>query len=192
MQDIVAAVTSALHIILARKDGMQRSQNAAVANQVAGTGQTLRQLIELQELTGSCPGETRVKRQIDELRAAIPVELLRAFDSAAEHGRAAVALVTDSGACGGCHLKLPSGMATKVQVLSDRIQKCPYCGCFLCSSMALPSPEPLIPPLSSSWRPGRSIRVFRPGSASRSKARACALLTAAPDAVDSKQQDTAL
>ncbi len=167
---------------------MHRSQNSVGSNQVAGTSQNLIQLIHLQELTSrSESGQTPARGQIEELRAGIPLELLRSFDSAAGQRRMAVARVTESGACGGCHLKLPSGTPSRVQVLMDQIHKCPYCGCFLYSSLIPLSAGPAIPPVPSSWRPGRSIRVFRPGSASRSKARARAVVAAAPDAVGSKQ-----
>ncbi len=169
---------------------MQRSQHALGTNQVPGTSQNLSRLIELQELTSrSEGGRTPARRQIEQLREVIPLELLRSCVSAAERGRAAVARITDSGACGACHLNLPSGMAARMQVLSDRVQKCPHCGCFLCPPLARRASEPLTTSLPAACHPGRSIRVLRHAPASRSKVRTRALPPAAPGAVDSKPPD---
>ncbi len=162
------------------------------SNQVPGTSQDLIALIHLQELTSqSEAGRRPARRHIQELRAAIPLELLRSFDSATDHGRAAIARVTDSGACGGCHLKLPSGMPAGIQILSDHIQKCPNCGCFLYTSTVPCSSGSGNPPLSSSRRPGRVLRVFGPASMSRSKPRAPVSPTSAPDYFLSRE-DTSL
>ncbi len=172
---------------------MHRSQNAVEANQVPGTSRNLWQLIQLQQLSRGSEAEgTATRGQIEELRAAIPDELLRSFDSAAQRGRAAVAWVSESGGCGGCHLKLPAGMAARIEVLKEQIHKCPYCGCFLYSSMIRFSSGQSSPLLPSSRRPGRLIRVVRAGSASRFKARARVFPTGAPDAAICRQQDSSL
>ncbi len=98
----------------------------------------LTELIQLQKMTGQLESEAaRVPRKIRELRAAMPPELLRAFDRAMDHGRAPVARITETGACGSCHLRLPSGVAPSFLIESEQIHKCPNCGCFLYSSQEL-------------------------------------------------------
>lgn len=164
-----------------------RNRNPAASNQVSRPGWKVSQLVRLQELTGQAgSNDGDLLKQIEELRANIPPELLRPFDDSLEHGRAAVALVSESGCCGRCHLNLPSGMAVRVQLLEDQIHQCPYCGCFLHSSRIPPPSEASTPQLYASRRPGRLVQTIRSGSASRSKARARAFPTAAPDVAASK------
>lgn len=176
-----------------RKDVMNRAQHAVGLNQVPNSSQNLSQLIQLQELISqSQAGGTGLNKQIKELRTVIPLGLLRAFERATEQGRVAVARITDSGACAGCHLKLPIAVAAKVLMVKNQIHTCPYCGCFLYSCLAPGAAEPFTPPLPHSWHPGRSIRVFRPGFASRLKARPRTHPTTAPSPVGSHQQGTSL
>ncbi len=145
------------------------SQNPVAPEQVPGTSWNVGRLISLQELTGRAGTDKKgLGKEIKELRAAIPLELLRLFDRAIEHGREAIARVSESGACGGCHLMLPSGMAAKVRVLTDEVHKCPYCGRFLYFCPVPLTATPSGAPLPSSKRPRRSSRVLRSGHANRS------------------------
>ena len=108
-------------------------------------------LIELQELTAH---SKQGSRQVRELRATIRPELLRSFDRVTAHGRPAVAAMSETGACGGCHLNLPSGLAAKARLQPEYAIQCPNCGCFLYSPPAqLPKAAP------KKKRPARSERL---------------------------------
>jgi len=68
------------------------------------------------------------------LRAKLPEAILRRFDHLAEQGRRPVARVSPSGACGNCHLKLPSADAGRVRQEPDELHVCLHCGCWLHAS----------------------------------------------------------
>ena len=94
----------------------------------------LNHLIRLEELTRDYEREgrsTKLRRQIDNLRAKLPENVLRRFDRLAEHDRLPVAQVSESGACGSCHLKLPPADALRIRSSSHALPVCPFCGCFL-------------------------------------------------------------
>jgi C4-type zinc ribbon domain len=117
---------------------IHKATNPTGPDLLVATNRTLEHLIELQQLIHRPDNQKALAdRQVRKLRAAIPADMLRSFDRAAEHGRAAVAMVTSSGACGGCHLKLPSGLASAVLGTRVGINKCPHCGCFLYSGAIL-------------------------------------------------------
>lgn len=99
---------------------------------------TLKNLIRLEELSRQydqedCPANLR--RQITRLRDKLPADVLRHFDRLAEHGRAPVARVFPSGACGGCHLKLTPSDVLRFRHApmpeDESAPMCPFCGCFL-------------------------------------------------------------
>jgi hypothetical protein len=114
------------------------SPNPTGPDLLVATNRTLEHLIELQQLILRPDiQKARSDRQVKKLRAAIPADMLRSFDRVAEHGRTAVAMVTASGACGSCHLKLPTGFASAVLGMHVGIEKCPHCGCFLYSGAML-------------------------------------------------------
>jgi len=118
----------------------------------------------LQELQHQDTKAARTRKLTEELRAAIAPELLRSFDHAAEQGRVAVAVVTESGACGGGHLKLPFGWASTVQVWGEQIHNCPHCGCILYSPGALGLVGASKHPRARSSDARRSIVAVRPGA----------------------------
>ena len=107
--------------------------------------ETLKNLIRLQELTqqyereGSMVG---LRKQIDRVRARLPEAILRGFDHLTQHGRLPVAQVSESGACGSCHLKLTPGDALRLrraqETNEDHALTCPFCGCFLYVATAVP------------------------------------------------------
>ena len=105
---------------------------------------TLTDLIRLDELVRryrkeGCPA--RLHKQVNQLRAKLPVNILQRFDHLAEHGRLPVVQISDSGACGSCHLKLTPNDALRfrhVQEFSgEHVPLCPFCGCFLYSPVAM-------------------------------------------------------
>lgn len=99
---------------------------------------TLKTLIRLEELTQQYEKEdrrTNLRKQINDLRARLPESLLRRFEHLTQHGRLPVAQVSESGACGSCHLKLTVGDALRLRhpqdAKEDCVLTCPFCGCFL-------------------------------------------------------------
>jgi hypothetical protein len=167
---------------------MTKTQNQAAPAQTARPGWSVSQLARLQELTGQAQteGGGDLLEQIKQLRASIPPELLRPFDASMEHGRAAAALVSESGCCERCHLSLPSGIAARVRLLNDQIYRCPYCGCYLYSSPVTTSSE-ISAPATSARRPGRGVQTFRPGSPRPPKAGVRALASVSSLGVPSKR-----
>lgn len=101
---------------------------------------TLKNLIALQEVThhyeenGQAPSEWG---QIEQLRVKIPANILRRFDHLAERRPFPVVQMSESGACGNCHLKLTPNDVLRFRRASEPDQEnaftCPFCGCFLYS-----------------------------------------------------------
>jgi predicted nucleic acid-binding Zn-ribbon protein len=106
---------------------------------------TLKNLIRLDELTRRCENEDstiELERKMDWLRTRLPNAVLGRFDHLIQRGRLAVAQVSESGACGSCHLKLTPADAVRFRRASeDTILTCPYCGCFLYAVTAVPAEE---------------------------------------------------
>lgn len=100
----------------------------------------LQHLIALEDLTEQCDNgnPTTVQRtKIDNLRAELPVNILRRFDHLTKHGRLPVVPLSESGACGSCHLKLPPADVLRIRSSSHALPVCPFCGCFLYASAAV-------------------------------------------------------
>lgn len=94
----------------------------------------LNHLIHLQELMRQFEDEGRTPglcKQIDSLRAELPESLLSRFDHFAEHQRRSVAQLSESGACGGCHMKLPPADVLRIRTSGHILPLCPCCGRFL-------------------------------------------------------------
>ncbi len=90
------------------------------------------QLIRLQKLSRHIKPRPRgSQKEVERLRAEIPEQFLRSFDRLAQQGRMAVAMISESGACGSCHLNLPPATAIRIRHTADLIHCCPHCGCFL-------------------------------------------------------------
>jgi len=92
-------------------------------------------LQELQLQTGARSLEN--DRQILELREPVPEPVLAHFDRLIARGKMGVAIAR-SGACGECHLRLPSGTIAALAYTND-IHLCDNCGRYL----YLPQGEPL-------------------------------------------------
>lgn len=94
----------------------------------------LTNMIELEMLTREVTEHKRsggARRQITRLRRTIPAPLLERFDHLQSRGRHPVSMLSDSGACGNCHLKLTSGAVQMIRGSSEAIHRCPHCGCFI-------------------------------------------------------------
>ncbi len=92
------------------------------------------QLIRLQSLSSKVQAKPRARgaqKEAEQLREQIPETLLRGFDRLIGQGRMAVATLSESGACGNCHLTLPPATAVRVRHTPEQIHTCPHCGCFL-------------------------------------------------------------
>jgi len=101
---------------------------------------TLKALIELQEATHHYEENGRATIEhgrIEQLRAKLPENILRRFDHLAERRRFSVVQMSDSGACGNCHLKLTPSDALRfrrtLETERESVFTCPFCGCFLYS-----------------------------------------------------------
>ncbi|MCX7825076.1 MAG: hypothetical protein N2689_05915 [Verrucomicrobiae bacterium] len=91
-------------------------------------------LVRLQEHIHQSGGTT-IRRALSpavlRLRAQIPQEYLCRFDRLTRQGRLAVAPVSESGACGACHLLLPAGDIWMLREMSSLLATCPHCGCYV-------------------------------------------------------------
>jgi len=95
---------------------------------------TLVMMIRLQELTlrARRPADAAdVEKRVLRLRGRIPEEYLGRFDRLLQRRRVAVATISETGACGACHLQLPVGDVWVAREASEMLASCPYCGCFL-------------------------------------------------------------
>jgi len=93
---------------------------------------TLANLIRLQERMEQCEhgGRTAgLRKQIDRVRAKVPEAILRRFGHLIQYGRVPLARLSESGACGSCHLKLLAADAGRVRQEPDELHVCPHCGC---------------------------------------------------------------
>jgi len=102
--------------------------------------QTLKLLVELQGVIHHYEENGPVASdhaRVEQLRAKVPANILRRFDHLAERRRFPVAELSNSGACGNCHLKLtPSDVLRFRRALQserDAVSTCPFCGSFLYS-----------------------------------------------------------
>lgn len=105
---------------------------------------TLANLIQLQELMRRYENSghlANLRRQVERLRAKLPKNILRQFDHLAELGRLPVAQVSESGACGSCHIKLPLADVLHIRSSDHQFPICPFCGCFLYVASAVPAEE---------------------------------------------------
>jgi predicted nucleic acid-binding Zn-ribbon protein len=102
---------------------------------------TLAMMIRLQQLTqhaGHSPNESALQKRILRLRRHIPENYLNRFDRLFQRRGMAVAAMSASCACSGCHLQLPVGDVWLVREASEMIASCPHCGCFVYDSQKKP------------------------------------------------------
>jgi len=95
---------------------------------------TVAMMMRLQQLTQHArhsPNESALQRRILRLRRRIPENYLNRFDRLVQRRGMAVAGMSASYACGGCHLQLPIGDVWLVREASEMMASCPHCGCFL-------------------------------------------------------------
>lgn len=91
------------------------------------------QKLELQNKAISMEEEAETLR----LREKVPAPILRNFDRLIAHGKKGVAIARN-GACGECHLRLPSGTMAAL-AYTNEVHLCDNCGRYL----YLPENEPL-------------------------------------------------
>ncbi len=104
----------------------------------------LANMIRLQELMrqpGLLGRAKALQRQVNRLRHKIPGNVLSCFDRLMCHGRTPVAALSETGACGNCHLKLPLFEVLQIRQATDQIPTCPYCGCFLYAAPGFPATQ---------------------------------------------------
>ena len=83
-----------------------------------------------------------LQAQLMATRERLPHAILTYHDRLGARGKPSVATLSGS-SCGGCHLKLPSGMLAELRV-PGRFGVCPSCGVFVWSGDNSP-PEPAAP-----------------------------------------------
>lgn len=107
--------------------------------------QTVVTILRLQQHSSSTRGRGLSQKQIDELRATLPSNVLRRLDYLAQRGRGPIAILSDADACGCCHMRLPHGVGLEIRGMPEDIHNCPYCGCFLYAPISPEAPAaPLI------------------------------------------------
>ncbi len=97
---------------------------------------TMKNLIELQELMQRSKSQNHsesMRLEIERARAVLPEGVLRQLDHFTKFGRRAVAQLSESDACGSCHMKLPPADALHIRNSGHQLAICPLCGCFLYS-----------------------------------------------------------
>jgi predicted nucleic acid-binding Zn-ribbon protein len=103
--------------------------------------ETLRNIVELQEIElGATAGATAHAR-IEELRGKIPPQILGHYDRLIARGKKGIVPVQGQ-TCGGCHMRQPLGVITILMKAAD-IQLCDSCGRYLYL------PEASAPPVTS-------------------------------------------
>jgi predicted nucleic acid-binding Zn-ribbon protein len=101
----------------------------------------LAQLYVLTEQNGhKRPGLARLA-EVNRLRDRLPEDVLRRFNRLIEHGHRPIVSLSESGACGSCHLKLPPDQVLDFRRAPDQIHACPHCGCVLFASAPLREAE---------------------------------------------------
>lgn len=88
-------------------------------------------LIQLQHLMLGDDDPRQVAGRIDCLREYIPKACLTHFDQLLHRRRMAVAVLTETGFCGGCLLRQPVGHAHIIRRRQNHLANCKFCGCFL-------------------------------------------------------------
>lgn len=109
---------------------------------------TLSNLIRLQKLTLGSDGEGSeavLRKQVERARAKLPEAMLRRFDHLVEYGRVPLMRLSESGACGSCHLKLPAAEAMQIRQEADHPHTCPHCGCWLYTAAEAATEKSLAP-----------------------------------------------
>ncbi|MFN3813243.1 MAG: zinc ribbon domain-containing protein [Aquificaceae bacterium] len=72
-----------------------------------------------------------LKEQVGKLRNAIPGDVLLEYDNLRrEFGGEVIVRAINSGVCGGCFMKLPAALYSKLMM--GEIVRCPNCGRFVC------------------------------------------------------------
>jgi hypothetical protein len=100
-------------------------------------------MIQLQALLQPLepPVKTPALRQkVNRLRRKIPSDYLERFDQLLSHRHKAVAVLSPSDTCQGCHLKVTLSEALAIRRATHERHNCPHCGCFLCA----PDAEPVL------------------------------------------------
>jgi len=102
---------------------------------------TLENIIRLNELTkqkNSGHQTQTTRKEIEDLREKLLNEVLRRFDHLVSHGRLPIAPVSESSACGSCHMKLPPADVLRIRSSSHSLPTCAFCGCFLYTASETP------------------------------------------------------
>ena len=91
-------------------------------------------LLEFQSLyldwkRARAPRKAKLQVAMDRIRNRVPEHLIQRVEDYL--GRDKLALVSgDTGICGGCHIRLPNGVANTI-AFSDDLFLCENCGCFV-------------------------------------------------------------
>lgn len=98
-------------------------------------------LLKLQEIEfGPLPDTPESLQQASALRAEVPPPLLAHYDRLKGRGKKGVAVV-DHGVCGGCRMRIPSGLHAAL-IRDEDIATCDYCARYLILAPPPPPPPP--------------------------------------------------
>ena len=105
----------------------------------------IKNLLSLQTLEFAAAGKAANEKQIAELRAQIPAQILGHYDRLAARGKKGVAIVRHQ-VCYGCHMQVPRSVVLTLMNNKD-IQICDCCGRYLYleDTPAAPAAEALTP-----------------------------------------------
>jgi predicted nucleic acid-binding Zn-ribbon protein len=116
---------------------------------------TIDNLLQLRSLEAESGKEPTAKVQVEELRKAIPVHILKQYDRLRARGRSGVAFVR-RGVCGQCHMQVSIGLLATLRRL-DGIHCCQNCGAYL----SVVEDDPVELPLKKA-KPARRVTEPRP------------------------------
>ncbi len=106
----------------------------------------LARLIRMQAwVAGLEVGKSPCGQEWERLRTGVPEKYLNLFDHLRANAKTAVARLSATGACGGCHLNLPGALASRIVHAGGEIHVCPHCGCILHVASVPDGSNPALP-----------------------------------------------
>ncbi len=118
----------------------------------------MEQLFQLQQAeTGAAANTPESEQRIEGLRKVIPEPILGHYDRLRARGKTGVAMVR-AGVCGGCHMRLASGVHAAL-IRADDLIICDSCGRYLKAA-----PEAPAAPVVAPKKRGRRSKVASMGA----------------------------
>ena len=93
---------------------------------IEATAKEIRALVELAGLDQSAEGSTSASRRREAVAQRLPRRLLDRYQGLIEAGRVPAVVALVGGTCSGCHLRLPTMLASSARRASA-LHICPHC-----------------------------------------------------------------